>query len=134
MTRSVAINSVRGVSLIEVLVAVLVLSIGLLGVAALQGFSLQAGQSAYHRTQATNVAYEVADFTRLNRSVVMDTCDVPILTGWENFVASQLPGGELAVEFTDCDAGEIQISITWDEERIEDAIDDGESLVVTTRI
>lgn len=130
----ITIKTARGVSLIEILVAVLVLSIGLLGVAALQGFSLQAGQSAYYRTQATNVAYEVADYTRLNRSAAMAACNIPVLTGWDNFVASQLPGGDLAVEFTNCDAGEIRISVTWDEERIDDAESGGESLVMTTRI
>ncbi|WP_376693790.1 type IV pilus modification protein PilV [Wenzhouxiangella sp. EGI_FJ10409] len=128
------ISNARGLSLIEVLVAVLVLSIGLLGLAALQGFSLQAGQGAYYRTQATNVAYEVADFVRLNRSAAMNSCDVPVLAGWSNFIATQLPGGELAVRFTDCDLGEIQVSITWDEDRVEDADSGSESLVVTTRI
>jgi len=132
--KPVHINSVRGVTLIEVLVTVLVLSVGLLGVAALQGFSLQSGQGAYYRTQATNVAHEVADYTRLNRSAAMASCSIPILNGWDNFVASQLPGGELAVQFTDCGAGEIQVSITWDENRIEDAESGEENLVVTTRI
>lgn len=127
-------KNVRGVTLIEILVAALVLSVGLLGLAALQGFSLQAGQSAYHRTQATNIAYEVADFTRLNRSSVLDTCSIPVLAGWQNFVASQLPGGQVAVTFVDCDLGEIEVSVTWDEDRIADAEAGGESLVFTTRI
>lgn len=124
----------RGVSLIEVLVAVLVLSIGLLGLAALQGSSLQAGQSAYHRTQATNIAYEIADFARLNRSAALNSCDIPVLDAWDNFAATQLPGGNVTVTFIACDEGEILITITWDEDRIEDAEDAGETLVVTTRI
>lgn len=127
-------RNVRGVTLIEILVAVLVLSIGLLGLSALHGFSLQAGQGAYHRTQATNIAYEVADYTRLNRSSARDTCSIPVLAGWENFVASQLPGGEVSVEFVNCDLGEIRVTVTWDEDRIADAEADGESLVITTRI
>ena len=62
----------RGVTLIEVLITLLVLAIGLLGLAALQGFSLQASSVSYYRTQATNVVYEVADFARANRSTITE--------------------------------------------------------------
>lgn len=123
-----------GTTIIEVLVTILVMSVGLLGLAALQGFSLQAGQSAYYRTQATNLAYEVADFARVNRSAAMNSCSLPVLDSWDNFVSTQLPGGDLAIQFLDCDAGEIQVTVTWDEERIDDAVADGETLVITTRI
>lgn len=54
----------RGLSMIEVMVAVLVLSLGLLGLAALQGVSLRNNQSANYRTQATNLAYEFIDTAR----------------------------------------------------------------------
>lgn len=123
-----------GTTLIEVLVTILVMSVGLLGLAALQGFSLQAGQSAYYRTQATNLAYEVTDFARVNRSAAMAACDLPVLDSWDDFVATQLPGGDVEIEFIDCDAGQIRVTVTWDEQRIEDAVDEGEELVVTTRI
>ena len=56
----------RGVSLIEVMVAVLVLSIGLLGMASLMGVSLRNTQSANYRTQAANLAYEFVDTARAN--------------------------------------------------------------------
>jgi type IV pilus assembly protein PilV len=124
----------RGVTLIEVLVTVLVMSIGLLGLAALQGVSLQAGQGAYHRTQATNIAYEVADFVRLNRSAAISSCSLPVVAGWNNFVAAQLPGGTLAVTFNDCDAGEITVQVNWVEQRLQDADQGGETIVVVTRI
>lgn len=55
-----------GFSLIEVLVAALVLSIGLVGVAALQALSLQNNQSAFMRSQATALAYDLADRARAN--------------------------------------------------------------------
>ena len=42
----------RGFSLIEVLVALVVLSIGMLGIAALYVDSLRSGRTAIHRTQA----------------------------------------------------------------------------------
>ena len=57
-------RTARGVSIIEVMVAVLVLSVGLLGMATLLAVSLRNTQSASHRTQAANVAYEYVDLMR----------------------------------------------------------------------
>ncbi len=57
-------NFQGGVSLIEVMVAVLVLSIGLLGMASLMGVSLRNTQSANYRTQAADLAYEFIDTAR----------------------------------------------------------------------
>ena len=128
----------RGTTLIEVLVTILVLSVGLLGLAALQGFSLQAGQNAYLRTQATNVAYEVADFMRVNRSAYAPeggACSIPAADfGWNSFVAEQFPSGTLTIVFTDCAAAEIQVAVSWNEQRLADAENGGEELVITTRI
>lgn len=56
----------RGVSLIEVLVAVLVFSVGLLGVAALMIMAARSNHSAYQRTQATFLADNIADRMRAN--------------------------------------------------------------------
>ena len=55
-----------GFTLIEVLVAVIVLSIGLVGVAGLQVVSLQNNQSAFMRSQASALAYDLADRMRAN--------------------------------------------------------------------
>jgi len=54
----------KGFSLIEVLVAVLVLGIGLLGAAALQLLSLQNISNAELRTQATLFAQELTELAR----------------------------------------------------------------------
>ena len=59
-----------GFSLIEVLVAVVVLSIGLLGLAGLQTTALQNDHSAYLRNQATLQAYDMADRMRTNLDAV----------------------------------------------------------------
>lgn len=56
----------RGFSLVEVLVALLVLSIGLLGLAALQTTSLKYNTDSYTRTQSTILAYDIIDRMRLN--------------------------------------------------------------------
>lgn len=61
-----------GMSLIEIMVAVLVLSMGLLGMAALQGVSLQNNRNANYRSQATNLSYELADALRGNRDRLAD--------------------------------------------------------------
>lgn len=61
----------RGFTLVEVLIAVLVLSIGLLGLAGLQVSALQNNQSAFMRSQATALAYDLADRMRSNMSAVI---------------------------------------------------------------
>ncbi len=61
-------NRSAGFTLIEVLIAVLVLSIGLLGLAALQTSGLGMNHSAYLRSQATILAADMADRMRANRA------------------------------------------------------------------
>lgn len=97
----------RGFSLIEVLIALLVLAIGLLGLAALQAQGLRFNHDAYVRTQATNLAYDIVDRMRANNTNVAlyttpDTgtaCD-PLIAGatmdlncWYRGLAASLPGG-----------------------------------------
>jgi type IV pilus assembly protein PilV len=62
----------RGVSLIEVLVAVLVFSLGLIGLASLLVVANQSNQSAYLRTQAGFLASSMADRMRANPIGVWD--------------------------------------------------------------
>lgn len=57
----------RGFSLTEVLVALVVLSIGLLGLAGLQIASLRSNHSAYLRAVAVVLTYDMADRMRANR-------------------------------------------------------------------
>jgi type IV pilus assembly protein PilV len=55
-----------GFTLIEVLISLVVLAIGLLGLAALQAEGLKNNQNAYARSQATQLAYDLADRIRAN--------------------------------------------------------------------
>jgi type IV pilus assembly protein PilV len=59
-------STARGFGLIEVLVAALVLAVGLIGLAALQAKGLQIGYSAALYSQATLLAYDIADRMRAN--------------------------------------------------------------------
>src|SRR5690606_41786398 len=58
-----------GYSLIEVLVALFLLALRVLGAAALQMNSLTFNQTASMRTQATFLAYEMIDRMRANRTI-----------------------------------------------------------------
>lgn len=51
----------KGFSLLEVMVALLVLSVGLLGLAGLQTFSLKFNHQSYERTQATLLINDIMD-------------------------------------------------------------------------
>ena len=98
-----------GFSLIEVLVALLVLAIGLLGLAALQAQGLRFNHDAYVRTQATHLAYDIVDRMRTNRAnlvaytaappappFVCDPTDPAIamdLECWLDGLSGALPGG-----------------------------------------
>jgi len=107
----------RGFTLIEVLVALLVLGIGLLGVAGLQSATLGLNHGSYLRSQATVLAQDVADRMRANpRGTANGDYDQGAATAsagctnatgctttemaqndlfeWEDAVASELPDGE----------------------------------------
>jgi len=59
-----------GFNLIEVMIALVIISVGLLGLAGLQVSSLKQNQSAYYRSQATILAYDIADRMRANMNEV----------------------------------------------------------------
>lgn len=61
----------KGFTLVEVLVTLLVLSIGLLGIEKLLLVSSRANDSAYLRTQATGLAYSILDSMRANRQTAV---------------------------------------------------------------
>ncbi len=55
-----------GFSLVEVLIAMVVMAIGMLGIAGMYVHSLQAGRTSQLRTQAVTLASDVADRIRAN--------------------------------------------------------------------
>ena len=68
---ALAKSRAQGLSLIEMLVALVVVSVGLLGMAGLQAYSLRMNTSAYHRTQANTLAYDILDAMRTNRETAL---------------------------------------------------------------
>jgi type IV pilus assembly protein PilV len=104
-------TSKAGFSLIEVLVAVLVLSIGLLGLAGLQGRALRDNQSSFLRSQAVQGGEDILDRMRANRAAARDGAyDIALggspggsgmaktdLTEWKAALAGALPASDGSV-------------------------------------
>ena len=101
----------RGFSMLEVLVAMLVVSIGLLGLAGLTAASIRNNQSAYQRSIASWLAYDILDRMRANRNVaqagtyVINLGAAPgggqastDLTEWKQELAASLPTGDGSVQ------------------------------------
>lgn len=125
-----------GFTLIEVLIAVLVLSIGLLGLAGLQAVSIRMNHGAYMRSQATNLAYEIADSMRANRGnastyvgtyatipcvltynrTTSGTTGAADIAEWRNRLACLLPSGRGAIAVP-ANSQRATITVTWDESR-----------------
>lgn len=123
----------RGVGIIEILVAVLVLSIGLLGLAGLQMRTLRNNQSALERGVAVMETHAIADAMRADRATATTTPyaynialddDSPtggatfvlqVLQRWRNSLTSML--GDEATGSVDCDGADCTITIRWNDSR-----------------
>jgi type IV pilus assembly protein PilV len=96
-----------GFTLVEALVALVVLSIGMLGIAALYMETLRASRSALYRTEAVTMAADLADRIRANRNPAnaytgagQNAIAQSDLTDW-NAVVATLPGGAGEIRFVD---------------------------------
>jgi type IV pilus assembly protein PilV len=59
-------NRQSGISLIEILVSIVIISIGMLGLAAMQNSSMRLAYDSYIRTQSSFLAYDLIDRIRAN--------------------------------------------------------------------
>ncbi|MFQ5660926.1 MAG: type IV pilus modification protein PilV [Gammaproteobacteria bacterium] len=123
-------TSDSGFTLLEVLIALLILSIGLLGIAALQATSLKTNHGAYLRSQAVILGYDMMDRMRANRVVAMAEgydinmasngltgagLQVADVNGWLASVAALLPAGDGSIDCTT--AGVCTVTVQWDTSR-----------------
>ncbi|MEZ4600195.1 MAG: type IV pilus modification protein PilV [Syntrophotaleaceae bacterium] len=128
-------GSQRGFSLVEVLVALLILAVGLLGLAGLQNRGVSTNYSALQRSQATLYAYDIVERMRANRETArqsswpyqMDSEAGPVssslpalvqddLNGW--LAALQdLPEGQGAITMENLGSGRVKVTIQvrWNE-------------------
>lgn len=137
-------NSQRGATLIEVLVAIVILSIGLLGLAGLQATSIQGNYGAFYRSQATILAADITDRMRANRkAAIAGSYSLSELTSappsnspatradkdlneWITQVA-KLPHGKAKIE-RDNTTSLVTITINWDDSRGSIKKSDGTSI------
>lgn len=127
-----------GFSMIEVLISVLILGVGLLGLGSLQTVGVQNNHSAFQRSQATLLSYEIVEAMRANRwGAINDRYDRAFgdarpdpdasmasrdVVTWLDNIETSLTGGEgsIAVE----DSGELVVRIRWLDERQTDAVEE----------
>lgn len=134
-----------GFTLFEVLIAVLILSIGLLGVAGLQLYGLRYNQGSMLRSQATMAAYDIMDRMRANAEEAYvdpgdnsryddtDTDSPPADPGCSGAggctptqladhdiaqwanLVSALPGGRGTIQMMDSVGGRYRVTVSWTE-------------------
>ncbi|MBX2857639.1 MAG: type IV pilus modification protein PilV [Cellvibrionaceae bacterium] len=112
-TQSVSGAKQEGTTLIEVMVAALIMGIGILGILSLQGRALQFSQQSYLFSQATILAQDMAERMSSNRQALdayrnnpatastdctQNTCSSAQLAAWDRFhweeaVKNNLPAG-----------------------------------------
>lgn len=118
-----------GFSLLEVMIALVILSIGLLGLAGLQGTGLRTNHEAYLRSQATLLAYDIVERMRANREPALggdyviaigatpsgpSVADTDLIE-WRAMLSEALPSGTGAV--TTASDGTVVVTVQWDDSR-----------------
>ncbi len=126
-------NKAEGFSLLEILIAIIILSIGMLGLAALQAASLKTNHGAYHKTQATYLAYDMVDRLRANKQAAMNgnynileaaakpaadgTLPNDDLNDWITSIEGALPTGDGEVVCNNPNLGVCSIVVSWNVQR-----------------
>jgi len=131
---------IEGFTLIETLVALLVLSVGMIGVVALHGQGLSASGLAIRHTAAVGLASDIADRIRVNRGAREayegaagdNNCDDPTGSGgvdctpdqmaahdlflWQAQLAQTLPGGQGVIDVdTGTNPPTYTVTVNWNE-------------------
>ena len=118
--------------MIEVLIAVLIMGIGLLGMAAMQTTALRNSQSAMERSQAAMQAYSILDSMRANAdaarigqyNLATATCIAPAADGslartdliqWFGTMQAEM-GTDSCVQIT-CGSLQCNVTLSWNDTR-----------------
>ena len=130
------ISRQQGFSLVEVLIALIIMSVGMLGIAGLYVQSLQAGRTSMFRHHAVALAGDITDRIRANPTagvayagVGADNncvaanvdCDVVGMAAndiwlWDQQAVDSLPNGDVVVNFDDTVVPPLfTITVSWDE-------------------
>lgn len=127
---SINVYKAKGFSLLEVMIAVFVLGIGLLGLAHLQVTTLKHNESAYSRSQASILASDIFDRMRANQTAAragdynLAADDDPPITPntiaemdiaeWLSNLDTFLPSGDGSISCDPCTAGSLFIvTVQW---------------------
>lgn len=122
-----------GLTLVEILIALLVISVGLLGVAGLHAMSLRNNYDALMRSHASALAADIADRMRANRAAALDAASeyrigfednverdddssiaIIDLDEWRTALTEQLPQGKGSVAINAA-TRMVTITIQWGE-------------------
>ena len=136
-TSQQAVAVQRGFSLVEVLIALIIMSVGMLGIASLYVQSMQAGRTSLFRHNAVTLAGDVADRIRANPTAgalyaggagvnhncvdggvdcTPDQIAAEDIFHWDAEAQDVLPNGTIGVIFDNLNnPPEYTITITWDE-------------------
>jgi len=139
----------HGVTLIEVLVTMVLLGVGLLGLAGLQARGLQVNQGSTYRAQAANLAVDLADRLRVDPATTMkgtysgaytptaaaNNAVLPLVQDWMLQLGT-LPGGSATVAVA---APTVTVTVSWDDTRASNGAQPGAgpsigNFVLTTEI
>jgi type IV pilus assembly protein PilV len=128
LVTKIKLKSQSGASIIEVLITMIIVSIGLLGQAALVSQSFKASNTALLRSQATLLAYDMLERMRLNRTQALagsysinftssppsgNSIQAIELRTWLASVAGLLPNGKAQIGVSG--TGSVTITIQWSE-------------------
>lgn len=121
-----------GFTLIEILIAVLLLAVGVLGLAAAQLGALKYNQTSSSRTQASFLAYSIVDAMRANK-VNAPSYDIAInaaaptgnsiaatdIRNWQQSLSTQLPSGTGSIaRGTGASSNVVTVTVRWSEGRV----------------